>query len=135
MKPTDEQLKQLLQEQAEIEQRPLTEQDIDAYTLLMESLNHERKTQATTPPVEVVDTVMAEIALLEEQKDRRRDTITLVSAVCIGLLATAICYYFVDYALLTAGLSWFKAHVPVVAFIIIAVGLIQFADKKLVSRN
>ncbi|MGK6352271.1 hypothetical protein [Parapedobacter sp. DT-150] len=134
MKPTDEQLKQLLREQEEIEQRPLTERDIEAYSLLLESMNHERKTQTDTS-VAVVDAVMAEIALLEERKDRRRDAITLVSAVCVGLLATAICYYFVDYALLTAGLSWLKAHAPVVAFIIIAVGIIQFADKKLISRN
>ena len=135
MKPTDEQLKKLLQEQAEIEQRQLATQDIEAYTLLFESLNEEKEAQAGRASVEVADAVMAEIALLEERKDRRRDTVTLVLAIFVGLSATAVSYYFVDYPLLKAGLSWLKAHFSVVAFIIVAIGLIQFADKKLVSRN
>lgn len=131
----DEQLKKLLQEQAEIEQQPLAASDIEAYTLLFESLESEREVQAAEAPVGVTDAVIAQVALLEERKDRRRDTITLVSALCLGLLATAVSYYFVDYPLLKAGLLWIKGHLSVVAFVVIAIFLIQFADKKLIMRH
>ena len=135
MKPTDKQLKKLLQEQAQLEQQQLAGRDIDAYTVLFESLNNEREAQASHTHIHVADEVMAEIALIEERKDRRKDTITLVSAMCVGLLATAISYYFVDYPLLRAALFWLKTHFAIVAFVIIAICLIQFADKKLVSRH
>lgn len=131
----DEQLKKLLQEQAEIEQQPLAVSDIEAYTLLFESLESEREVQAAEVPVGVTDAVIAQVALLEERKDRRRDTITLVSALCLGLLATAVSYYFVDYPLLKTGLLWIKEHLSIVAFVVIAVFLIQFADKKLIMRH
>lgn len=135
MKAMDEQLKKLLQEQAEIEQQPLAVSDIEAYTLLFESLESEREVQAAEVPVGVTDAVIAQVALLEERKDRRRDTITLVSALCLGLLATAVSYYFVDYPLLKTGLLWIKEHLSIVAFVVIAVFLIQFADKKLIMRH
>lgn len=133
MRLPDEQLKKLLQEQAETEERQLTPHEIDAYTLLFESLRSESQSAATS--VDVADAVMAEIALLEERRDRNRDLVTVILALCLGVLATSISYYFVDYPLLKAGLSWLKANFSVVLFVIIAVCLIQFADKKLVLRR
>lgn len=133
MRLPDEQLKKLLQEQAETEERQLTPDEIDAYTLLFESLRSESQSAATS--VDVADAVMAEIALLEERRDRNRDLVTVILALCLGVLATSISYYFVDYPLLKAGLSWLKANFSVVLFVIIAVCLIQFADKKLVLRR
>lgn len=135
MKPTDKQLKELLQEQAEIEVQQLAARDIEAYTVLFESLGKERETQAADTSIDIADEVMAKVALLEEVKDRRRDLVTVISALCIGVLATSISYYFIDYPLLKAGLSWLKANFSIIAFIVIAVCLIQFADKKLVLRN
>ncbi|WP_353128943.1 hypothetical protein [Parapedobacter pyrenivorans] len=133
MRLPDEQLKKLLQEQAETEERQLTPDEIDAYTLLFESLRSESQSAATS--VDVADAVMAEIALLEERRDRNRDLVTVILALCLGVLATSISYYFVDYPLLKAGLFWLKANFSVVLFVIIAVCLIQFADKKLVLRR
>lgn len=133
MRLPDEQLKKLLQEQAETEERQLTPDEIDAYTLLFESLRSENQSAATS--VDVADAVMAEIALLEERRDRNRDLVTVILALCLGVLATSISYYFVDYPLLKAGLFWLKANFSVVLFVIIAVCLIQFADKKLVLRR
>lgn len=133
MRLPDEQLKKLLQEQAETEERQLTPDEIDAYTLLFESLRSESQSAATS--VDVADAVMAEIAMLEERRDRNRDLVTVILALCLGVLATSISYYFVDYPLLKAGLFWLKANFSVVLFVIIAVCLIQFADKKLVLRR
>lgn len=135
MKPTDKQLKKLLQEQTEIEDQQLADRDIEAYTMLFESLDKEQEAQAADTSIDIADEVMAEVALLEEKKDRRKDLVTVISALCIGVLATSISYYFVDYSLLKAGISWLKANFSIVAFIVIAVCLIQFADKKLVLRN
>ncbi|GGG73065.1 hypothetical protein GCM10007415_00500 [Parapedobacter pyrenivorans] len=135
MRLTDEQLKKLLQEQAETEERQLAPDEIDAYTLLFESLRSEKENQSAATSVDVANAVMAEIALLEERRDRNRDLVTVILALCLGVLATSISYYFVDYPLLKAGLFWLKANFSVVLFVIIAVCLIQFADKKLVLRR
>lgn len=133
MKPTDKQLKKLLQEQAEIEQRQLAAEDVDTYTLLFESLYEERNAQASKASIKVADAVMAEVTLLEERRDRRIDAITVILAMLCGLLATAISYYFIDFPLLKACLSWLKEHFSIIAFAIIAACLIQLADKKLVA--
>lgn len=138
MKWKNQQLKELLQEQAAIEQRPLAAEDIEAYVLLFESLDAEKKAQASKPSaisIEVADAVMAEVAVLEARKDRKVDNITLMLAISLGLLATAISYYFIDLPLFNACVSWLKEHISIVAFVVAATCLIQLADKKLVARG
>ncbi len=135
MKLTDEQLKKLLQEQAEIEQQQLTAPDTEAYALLFEALDDEKSAATGTPTADITDNVMAEIILLEERKDRRKDLFNLVSGILVGLLAISAVYFFVDLPLLKTALLWLKAYSPVIAFAMITLFLIQFADRKLIGRN
>ncbi len=48
------------------------------------------------PTADITDNVMAEIILLEERKDRRKDLFNLVSGILVGLLAISAVYFFVD---------------------------------------
>ncbi|SEL72598.1 hypothetical protein [Parapedobacter koreensis] len=135
MKLTDEQLKKLLQEQAETEQSPLTMADIEAYTLLFESLDKEKATASQEPYLGLADDVMAEIILIQDKKDRRADAIHLALGIFSGLLALTVFYYLVDLPQLKAALLWLKAYLPIIVFVTIAVCAIQFADRKWVWKR
>ncbi len=135
MKLTDEQLKKLLQEQAELEQRHLTKSDMEAYTLLFESLDREKAAADRSETPDITDDVMAKIVLLEDKEDRKKDVFNLTLGVSFGFLAIATVYFFVDFSLLETGFLWIKEHVSIIAFAVIAICLIQVADKKLVGRN
>lgn len=135
MKLTDEQLNKLLQEQAGIEGQELSESDIEAYELLFESLNTEKAAVHRMAPPGITDGVMARIVLLEEKKDRRKDAFNLIAGIFLGFLAIGVTYFYIDMPLLKACFLWIKEYFPVIAFAIIAIGLIQIADRKMVWKD
>ncbi|WP_028298325.1 hypothetical protein [Olivibacter sitiensis] len=135
MNLTDEQLKKLLQEQADGEQKPLTDQDREAYTLLFDMLEKEKDNPIQHEPNEVVDEVMAKVLLIEEQKDKQKDTINFIAGISLGFLAIAIAFFFIDLPLLKSSLLWVKEYIPIIAFAAAIIVLVQLADKKLVRRH
>lgn len=130
MKLTDEQLKKLLKEQAETEEA-LTEKDIEAYTLLFETLKEEK--DITSPSI--TDEVMARVLFLEERKDRRKDTLNLLGGIAFGIITIMSFYFFIDLPLLKTYLLWVKDYLPIIAFALLAIGLIQIADRKLLRKS
>lgn len=135
MKLTDEQLKKLLQEQAETEQQRLTKADIETYALLFESLDEEKAATNTSVTPDITDDVMAKIVLLQDKQDRRKDMLNLISGIFIGSLAIAVTYLFIDLPLLETGLRWVKEHLSIIVFAVTVICLVQFADRKLMGRN
>ncbi|HWV74819.1 MAG TPA: hypothetical protein VN040_24035 [Pseudosphingobacterium sp.] len=131
----DEQKRKLLREQRDHEGRNLDERDVEAYEALFDLLATEKSSiRQTTIKESIVDDTMAHIVFLEEQKDKRRDAISLSLGLLLGLVAVATAYFFIDRPLLFAMLDWAKQHLYTLLFSLLIILLIQLADRKLVRR-
>lgn len=131
----DEQKRNLLLEQRDHEGRNLDERDVEAYEALFDLLATEKSSiRQTTIKESIVDDTMAHIVFLEEQKDKRRDAISLSLGLLLGLVAVATAYFFIDRPLLFAMLDWAKQHLYTLLFSLLIILLIQLADRKLVRR-
>ena len=132
----DEQKRKLLREQRDHEGRNLDERDVEAYEALFDLLATEKSSiRQTTIKESIVDDTMAHIVFLEEQKDKRRDAISLSLGLLLGLVAVATAYFFIDRPLLLATLDWAKQHLYTLLFSLLIILLIQLADRKLVRRT
>lgn len=132
----DEQKRKLLREQRDHEGRNLDERDVEAYEALFDLLATEKSSiRQTTIKESIVDDTMAHIVFLEEQKDKRRDAISLSLGLLLGLVAVATAYFFIDRPLLLATLDWAKQHLYTLLFSLVIILLIQLADRKLVRRT
>lgn len=134
MKLTTEQLKRLLQEQAALEQKPWTEADAEGYTKLFKILADEKGQASNQEPFHIADEVMNSIVRLQEQRDGRIDTVNLTVGIGIGIIALAAIFYFIDFSLLQSGLSWITNHLDTIVFSLVAIVLVQLADRRLVRR-
>lgn len=132
----EEQKKKLLLEQRDYEDGTLNERDMEAYKALFDLLEAEKPSiQQTIAKESIVDDTMARIVFLEEQKDKRKDTINLSLGIVLGLLAIATAYFFIDRPLLQASIDWAKQHLPILLFSLAIIVLIQLADRKFVRRQ
>lgn len=131
----DEQKRNLLLEQRDYEGGRLNEGDTEAYEALLYLLDAEKSSIWQSAAKEsIVDETMARIIILEEQKDKRRDAISLSLGVTTGLVVVATAYFFIDRPLLLATLDWAKQHLYTLLFSLLIILLIQLADRKLVRR-
>ena len=132
----DEQKRNLLLEQRNHEGGSLNEGDAEAYEALFYLLDAEKSSIRQSAAKEsIVNETMARIVILEEQKDKRRDTINLSLGITAGLVALATAYFFLDRPLLLAMLDWARQHLYTLLFSLLIILLIQLADRKLVHRT
>jgi|GEM_PF-1443519 len=132
----EEQKRKLLLEQRDHQEGTLNEEDMEAYTALFDLLESEKSSiRQATVKESIVDDTMAHIVFLEEQKDKRRDTINFSLGIMLGIIAVATAYFFIDRPLLQASLDWAKQHLHVLLFSLVIILLVQLADKKLVRRQ
>jgi hypothetical protein len=132
----DEQKRNLLLEQRDHEGGSLSEGDTEAYEALFYLLEAEKfSIQQPAAKESIVDETMARIIILEEQKDKRRDAVSLSLGITAGLVAVATAYFFIDRPLLLTTLDWAKQHLYTLLFSLLIILLIQLADRKLVRRT
>lgn len=119
-------------EQATEQQEAITPNDIKLYDILFDALDQSEELQEEYESI--ADDVMTSIVLLEEKKDRKKDTINFVFAVFFGCLATTIAYIYADLPFLKSALAFVKDYSHVLIFCLIAICFIQFADRLLLRK-
>lgn len=137
MKIGDEELKRILREQRDVEENgSLSEEDMKAYSALMEVLDGEQRayTQTATDPA-LVDAVMMQVLLLEEKKEEKRDAVFSLLAVLVGILALTVVYFATDYSALHVIFEGLQTHLFTLLFLVTVVVLVQVADRKLVWKK
>jgi hypothetical protein len=132
---SEEEIQELLEQQLKeggMRELPGTDKDAALYQLLFSAL-------ATEPEVsqhsDLADAVVKQIKIREQKAESLRYNMIIAAVLLAGIIAAYFSISYISPAVLEPTLNFIVTYKWIFAFVIFCIGLIEMADRKLVTQS